>query len=1612
MILKTKTFSGDRFFLMFYLFMSIVFLHPTLVQAQPTATNATEIGSTTFKTNWNAVPNATSYLLDVSTTPFEALDIAGWTFPTAAVTNNIGSANNAVDSLALSSNAQFSVIGGRASRTGWNIATNTDYWQIAVNTIGHSDIRVYAEQTGDNTNSPRDFQVQYRLPYNPNNPNNSNVWINVGDPIVMSATNTTAYTNISLPEACDNQPVVYIRWLKSSNQRIGGGTMKNGNFSSTIDNIYVRSINTPTYVQPYQNYNVGNVTSHVVTNSNITPLTNYYYRVRAVTGSGTSNNSNVIPLTTYQNIGIADFRSKTTGNFNNAATWEYSTGLSAPAVTWAPATQAPTATNNVVILAPHTVTLTTNFDSSRNVTINGRLATGMSKLTVAGATITVPSGGVVSSANTNSSGAFVASLVASGTGSINFQNGSTFELNGTAKQYLAAGTFFNLRITNPAGVKALGDITVNEQLYLTDNPDLTNGTLDMVNNYDTYATNPYGEGDFANSTLAFNNLDSYVLTMGANATTVGPGDVTGKIRRTTIIDNTTYSFGNANTQLSFNSVGGSAIPTQITVVATRGDRGTHIDNTGGVEINGYTANRNTLKRMYQILRTGGAAASRFTLRMAYQDNELNGNTNESNLITWDHHLPYGGLTPHEHGKTSFDATANWVELSNHSVAYLSTEGDTSFTKYWMLSTKETESDYVWLGAVNSNWNLISNWSGSKVPNDEADVLIDKTIYSNTPVINNLSGYSVIDLLGTLILMPGEVRVRTLEIAAESVLTVESDSDIEIKLYGGPNASGGGINYGSWNNQGTFIPGESKVIFDYDTTASESTISGTTQFYDVEIASGKKATVQADTEISILNTLVNNGTFDAASLPNTIIYNGTVAQTVLPTTYRNLIIANTNTSGATLGGNATTLNTLTLSDKILNTGIYKMTMGASAVVSRTTGFVNGTLEKPLTSNPSLFEVGDTFYAPVTVSATDVSGEVLVAAKATTGTATASVLSNSAKANVFWTLSKSGTGSIADYNASFDVTNATNIGVLSRYRIAQYVDSGWDILPNPTITGTVITSPAISDFGVFEVGEVRKTIWTGTNWDPIIPDIYTDVEIAGPFISTAAYAGNFEANSLTINSGQTFEITEGKSVVVANEIINNSTASDVVVQNDANLVQNNEAINTGAITVNRQSSPMLRLDYTFWSTPVLGQHLLAFSPLTLPNRFYLFDTPENYYINPGFNSTTTFTPGVAYVIRTPNNHSATVPTPYYGVFTGVPNNGKYTFTLDASGERHNGVGNPYPSNIDAVKFIDDNPDIEGTLHFFAHTGTGNAGGQFATWTKSGGVAATEVTSGAGNTAAPNGIIPVGQGFVVKSKPSGGTVIFKNEHRVTNSNSQFFRLNAHAASSNTTVERHRFWLNLSSVDDTGVNTMENQMLVAYITGATNLVDDGYDGLAFSDYSTQLASKIEDKNYIIQGRQLPFNSSDVVNLAFKATTAGTFEISLVDTDGLFMDDSQEIYIRDTEQVVVHNLKDAPYIFTSAEGTFDERFEVVYTEVPLSITDFDTKKTVVYVSDNTLHIESPFEAIQEVRIFDIAGRLLFEENTLNTQLFTTSKLPTRKEVILVQFRTQSGTLSTQKVVF
>jgi len=855
----------------------------------PVATSATLVDSSNFTANWNSVSGATGYYLDVSTSPFTMTDLVGWTFPNNPDDNlvdvfNANNSSRSLDRIGFSNVVSYATFSNPLSVTsaasvgGWDGGNNLKYWQIEVSTLGYNQLKLSSVQRSSST-GPKNFKVQYKV--------GANDWSDIADGNVIVANDWTTgvLNNIQLPAECNNQSSVLIRWIMSSNTSVGNSTVASTG-TSAIDNVFVRADNQPVYVVGYEDLFV-NSNSKVV--SGLLPLTNYYYRVRTTDGVSSSLNSNMIQVQTYADISTADFRSKANGDFSSLSTWEYYTGV--PSVGnsgWLDATSLPSGNNNITILASHEVTLTQNetINSGATLTVNGILNSSTFALQGAG-NLTVANGGTLKTSNLNATDAYAAAVGITGTATL--ASGSTVELNGTAPQFLGARTFSNLKINNTAGVVAKGDLTVNGILNLvTANPNATNGALEMVIDYTGYAQNPYGTGDYTNSTASFNNLNSYVLTMGPSATTVGIGDVTGKIRRTSLVDNTTYTFGNKNTQLRFNSVSGSAIPSQITVVATRGTYGTHIDNTGGVAINGTTANRNAVQRLYQILRTGGDVASRFTLRMAYEDGDLNGNT-EANLVSWDHHLPYGAITPHEHGKTSANATENWVELSNHSVNYLATEGATTFTKYWMLSAKESLNDYEWLGAINvpgqTNWNITENWKSGKIPNETANVFIPNTSETlHDPVIDTNSGYGILD--GTTV-TTGQVRMRTLEIASGGVLTVASGAAPTITLYGGPNVGGGGVNYGSWLNNGTFTAANSTVIFDFDNTATESTIAGSTSFYNVTIANAKKATLQEDAQVALAGTLTNGGVLDATTNLNTVIFNGSTDQTVVATNGSNL-----------------------------------------------------------------------------------------------------------------------------------------------------------------------------------------------------------------------------------------------------------------------------------------------------------------------------------------------------------------------------------------------------------------------------------------------------------------------------------------------------------------------------------------------------------------------------------------------------------------------------------------------------------------------------------------------------------------------------------------------------
>jgi hypothetical protein len=526
------------------------------------------------------------------------------------------------------------------------------------------------------------------------------------------------------------------------------------------------------------------------------------------------------------------------------------------------------------------------------------------------------------------------------------------------------------------------------------------------------------------------------------------------------------------------------------------------------------------------------------------------------------------------------------------------------------------------------------------------------------------------------------------------------------------------------------------------------------------------------------------------------------------------------------------------------------------------------------------------------------------------------------------------------------------------------------------------PSVSNTVTIE--RASSTTWNGSSWSNGTPTSTKEVIISAPL----TISSDWSACSLKVNNGAVVSVSSGYNLTVS-RIVDVELGSSLTFANNSNLLQNTNVTNSGNVIVNRDTNPLMRLDYTLWSSPVFGQQLQAFSPQTLSNRFYTYNPDTNFYNAVAAPDNTNFDIGKGYLIRLPNSHPIT-PTIWQGQFQGVPNNG--TYTLPVTTNTYNAIGNPYPSVIDADSFIVNN-SISDALYFWRKTNN-SAHSSYATYTLAGGAS----NEGGLSSLVPNGFIQVGQGFIVKAPST--TISFTNAMRVPNNNNQFFR--------NTEIERHRIWLNLTTE-----TFAANQLLVSYMTSATNEVDPSIDGSYINDSPIALNSYLNNGEYIIQGRSLPFTDTDVVPLTFKTTIAGNYTIAIDHVDGLFSG-NQNIYIRDVFTGIVHDLKQSAYSYATTTGIFNNRFELVYTNTPLSTQNpiFNENSIVVYKQNEVLHINSGNSEMKSVRIFDVRGRLIYEQKAIGSNALAIKDLTATNQVLIVQITAVDDQMLSKKVVY
>lgn len=527
---------------------------------------------------------------------------------------------------------------------------------------------------------------------------------------------------------------------------------------------------------------------------------------------------------------------------------------------------------------------------------------------------------------------------------------------------------------------------------------------------------------------------------------------------------------------------------------------------------------------------------------------------------------------------------------------------------------------------------------------------------------------------------------------------------------------------------------------------------------------------------------------------------------------------------------------------------------------------------------------------------------------------------------------------------------------------------------------------------------STIWNGLTWSNGFPSGGKQVYFKDNY--TALTAANI--CSCTIDSGKTVTLKSGNTLGIEFDYFGSGI---LVLEDTASLYQqDDEIINAGIVHVKRKSSPILKFDYTYWSSPVESQKLIDVSPNTAQDKYFSYDAVSVNWKHE--NPSNTMVYGKGYIIRGPQNFLVSTPARFEATFKGIPINGKVSLNF---GKQYgfNLIGNPYPSALNANTFLTKNrANISGTLYFWTHntpfSNNKYASDDYAVYNLLGGVGTRAATTVMNDQIIPDGNIASGQAFFVMSKNSE-IVEFDNSMRVSGHNSTFFKL----VKTKEDFEKHRIWLNLKNTEG-----VFKQILLGYSNGATNLYDENYDAESLNgNQFVDFYSIIDNKKLVIQGRGLPFEETDSISLGFSSTIDGEFNISIDHDDGLFSD--VNVFIEDKDLKIKHDLKESTYPFSTKRGTFNDRFEINFISKNLKTDDHELEldEISVFVNNNTILIDAAKNNIKEITIFDISGKQIYRKTAISNSKFLIENLPFKNQILLVKIVLENGQHSTHKIL-
>lgn len=561
----------------------------------------------------------------------------------------------------------------------------------------------------------------------------------------------------------------------------------------------------------------------------------------------------------------------------------------------------------------------------------------------------------------------------------------------------------------------------------------------------------------------------------------------------------------------------------------------------------------------------------------------------------------------------------------------------------------------------------------------------------------------------------------------------------------------------------------------------------------------------------------------------------------------------------------------------------------------------------------------------------------------------------------------------------------------------------------------------------------TRWDGTSWTQNTPDQNTVVILDQDYDTATA---NLTACSIDLN-GKTITVNKDEFVRVQGNITGTGT---IDIKDSGSLIQVEDGVTNGTqwtLKMERFTQKVFRYDFTYWGSPVTEDSdftLKKLSTMTLFDKYYQWNANTGAWTTHAYGNHN-MVPGRGYIVRSPQNYpiegaSGAVGQTFTAHFIGRSNNGIIPHNVigDSQTSKWNLLSNPYPSALDIEAFLEDNKTLlDGTIYLWTHntrivpTVPGDDDvysynpSDYATYNFSGAVAtkgqsATSENNPAEDTDVNNNIptryLAAGQAFFVKGLGTG-TATFSNLYR-GGSNNNFFRPAPTEPADNWEVTgKHRVWLNLTGTD------AFNQILVGYVENATNGLDWGYDGAQFGGNKVTLYSILDSNNLVIQGRGLPFNNQDEVPLGYKTTLTGTLKISIDHYDGLF--EGQPVYLEDKLLNIVHDLKQADYTFATVPGTFNERFVLRYLpleELGTPGQELTDNGLLVYKTDGAIRIKSALEGLEQVTVYDLLGRTVFEKKGIGEHELGIEDVVMNEQPLIVRVKLADGSVVSRKIVY